>query len=386
MPAGDLASLGALSRLPFTAAADVRKRGGEFLAVSQDEIGRAVTAPTSGTTGAAKRIFFTAADQEATGGFFRAGLLTFAGREDRVLLLFPGERPGSVNDLLRKELNGLGIPAFTRGDAADLAGVAALMDRENITVLAGVPGQLLALAKYCRLAGPVVKLSAVLLSADCAAAAVRREIEAVWDARVFEHYGMTEMGFGGAMQCSARRGYHLREADLYFEIVDPDTGEPRTAGEEGEVVFTTLTQQGMPLIRYRTGDLARFLGEPCPCGSVLKRIDLITGRVGGAARLPGGGVLTVIDLDDALLSLDAVVDYNAVFIAGEPAARLTVDLKLLGRSSAAVDARLALGRIPAIAAAAGRLVVEVGASMADRLWPVAYAKRTITLKGDGDER
>jgi phenylacetate-CoA ligase len=100
-------------------------------------------------------------------------------------------------------------------------------------------------------------------------------------------YGMTEMVFGGAVQCEARSGYHMREADLYFEIVDPVRGHSVPDGEIGEIVFTTLTRIGMPLIRYRTGDLSRFIPEPCPCGSSLRRLDKIAGRIASAACLAG---------------------------------------------------------------------------------------------------
>ena len=68
---------------------------------------------------------------------------------------------------------------------------------------------------------------------------------------MFTHYGMTEMGLGGGVECEALDGYHLREADLYFEVVNHETGEACPDGGLGEVVFTTLTRQGMPL--YDTG-------------------------------------------------------------------------------------------------------------------------------------
>ena len=88
-------------------------------------------------------------------------------------------------------------------------------------------------------------------------------------------HGMTEMGLGGAAQCEAGLGYHLQEGDLYFEIVHPETGAALPDGALGEVVFTTLTRQGMPLVCYRTGDLSRFIPEPCPCGSVLRSMEIV---------------------------------------------------------------------------------------------------------------
>jgi phenylacetate-coenzyme A ligase PaaK-like adenylate-forming protein len=103
----------------------------------------------------------------------------------------------------------------------------------------------------------------------------------------------------------------MREADLYFEIVDPATGDRLKDGRYGEVVFTTLTRRGMPLLRYRTGDLARFLPDPCPCGTPLKRLDRVQGRIGTEVELKKGLRLTMQDLDEALFPIDGVLNYTA---------------------------------------------------------------------------
>lgn len=77
---------------------------------------------------------------------------------------------------------------------------------------------------------------------------------------------MTEMGYGGGVECQALNGYHLREDDLYFEIVDPCSGKAVADGVTGEIVFTTFNRQAMPLIRYRTGDIGAFSVDACQCG------------------------------------------------------------------------------------------------------------------------
>ena len=104
---------------------------------------------------------------------------------------------------------------------------------------------------------------------------------------MYNHYGTTEMGLGGGVDCAAHAGLHLREADLLFEIVDPASGAPLAAGEEGEIVFTTLTREAMPLVRYRTGDLGRFAVEPCPCGSSLRLLAPVRERLDDVATLAG---------------------------------------------------------------------------------------------------
>jgi phenylacetate-CoA ligase len=106
-------------------------------------------------------------------------------------------------------------------------------------------------------------------------------------------------------------GYHMREADLLFEIIDPVSGEVLPDGCEGEVVFTTLTRQGMPLIRYRTGDISKFMTEPCPCGSVLKRMAPVRDRLLGRVALAGGDFLSMAILDEAVFEIPGVLNFEA---------------------------------------------------------------------------
>ena len=114
---------------------------------------------------------------------------------------------------------------------------------------------------------PIRSQGSVLLSTDRLPRAVIGAIEKAWGCDVYDHYGATEMGLGGGVDCRTHTGYHLREADFYFEIVDPLTGIPVSDGESGEVVFSTLTRTAMPLIRYRTGDVSPLRAwTPAPAG------------------------------------------------------------------------------------------------------------------------
>ena len=123
-----------------------------------------------------------------------------------------------------------------------------------------------------------LEIKSVLLSGDYVPPSFVSDISEVWKSEVFEHYGMTEMGLGCAMSCSAHKGYHVRENDIYIEIIDPDNGYHQPDGKWGEIVFTTLTRRGMPIIRYRTGDIGRWLTGKCPCGSRVKRLDKVKNR------------------------------------------------------------------------------------------------------------
>lgn len=108
---------------------------------------------------------------------------------------------------------------------------------------------------------------------------MRRELERKWGIQAFDIYGLSEvMGPGVANDCRFHHGLHIHEDHFFPEIVDPETKEPVAEGEEGELVFTTLTKEGIPLIRYNTRDLSRLYYEPCECGRTLVRMQKITGR------------------------------------------------------------------------------------------------------------
>ncbi len=303
----DLKKLGDLAQLPFTSADNLSRDPRRFLCVSQSEVSRVVTLKTSGTSGAPKRLYFTPEDQERIIDFFHHGMSALARPGDRVLILLPGSSPGSQGDLLATGLRRLGAVGIGHGPVLDPLGTLEVMNRERPEVLVGLPVQVLALARTGRgRAAP----RAVVLCSDHAATAIRRELRRLWDCEVFTHYGMTEMGLGGGVECHAHAGYHLREMDLYLEIVDPGTGNPVRAGKGGEVVFTTLGRRGMPLIRYRTGDRSRFLSESCPCGTVLKTLEKVGGRI-QRVELNGTG-LSMSALDEALFPLGGLLDFTAV--------------------------------------------------------------------------
>jgi phenylacetate-CoA ligase len=365
----DLDCLEDLARFPFTTADDLRENGLRFLCVSQGDIRRVVTLDTSGTTGNPKRLYFTADDQELTIDFFRVGMSTFTAPGDRVLILLPGERPGSVGDLLATALGRLGADGIKHGPVRDVAQTLDVMIEREVNVLVGVPVQVLALARYGESKGvaPPPALKRVLLTTDHVPDAITRVLERTWGCEVYNHYGMTEMGLGGGVECQARRGYHLREADLYFEIIDPATGDPLPDGERGEVVFTTLTRSGMPLIRYRTGDESRFLPGDCPCGTLLKTLERVKGRLDGRIEIGAVGCLTMADLDEALFLIAGLLDFSATLTREGGGNRLHVQTVVLEETGQALAIRRQLDAVPSVWSAheAGCLDVCVGLQIAD---------------------
>lgn len=380
-----------LAYLPFTTAEDLRENPLDFLTVSQGEIERVVTLQSSGTTGQPKRIYFTAADQELTIDFFQQGMATLVQPGERVLILLPGKNPGSVGDLLKQALARHGVESMIYGPVLNTAETLAVIQGEKIECLVGIPVQVLSLARYRDANGSSVPVGVknVLLSTDYVPEAVIKALQEAWGCRVFNHYGSTEMGLGGGVECEALNGYHLREADLYFEIVDPVSGKALPDGEYGEVVFTTLTRQGMPLIRYKTGDLSRFLTEPCPCGTVLKRLDKVTGRLAGTIELRDGERLSITDLDERILRLDGVVDFSAELRSGDTQL-LTVTVFQAGGNQESAEPEVvwnALAEVPQLKEAVqkGHLQIQVYCRSGEQERGVTSSKRRIIVVSESGE-
>lgn len=275
----DFDSFQTFRQLPFTTPEELKSKGLDWLCVPQSEISRIVTLDTSGTTGAPKRVYFTEEDQELTVDYFHHGMQLLVTEKDTVMILMPCRMPGSIGDLLKRGLERFFVKAVPYGLPApgldDWETILERMEAEQVTCVVALATHLAVLAEKAKAKN--IPIHTVLLSAEYVSEESRNAISAAWGCRIFEHYGMTEMGLGGAVSCSVLEGYHLRESDLYVEIVD-ERGNTLPDGEYGEVVFSTLTRKGMPFLRYKTGDVSRWMTAPCSCGSILRRLDRVGDR------------------------------------------------------------------------------------------------------------
>ena len=273
-------SLAEWAAIPTTHPDELTAGPMRFLCVSQDEVVRMVTVATSGTTGAPKRLAFDAADIAATLECFRVTMTTLSRPGDTVLVMFPARVPDSVGDLIMRCLPLYGAKGVLGDPSGDPGHLAETLDRHRPQCMIVATSQL-ARAKddpqVIRAARE--SLRSMVFASEYLPLDFRTELAARFGCPVFDYYSATEMGYGGGMECEAGSGYHLREADHYFEVVDMLADTPLPPGEVGEVVFTTLTRHAMPLVRYRTGDAARMLPGPCPCGSPLRRLGPILGRI-----------------------------------------------------------------------------------------------------------
>ena len=291
-----LDSLDELQKLPFTTEEDLAQNAPGLLLCSQAEIRRILSDATSGTTGKAKRVFYTEGDLEGTVELFTAGLGELILPGSVTMICFPFSGPNGLGELIAEAVTRLGARPLKLGSGLSYSEYAAVMEREQPDTFVGMPVQLLSILRVCGRGS----LRRALVSGDACPPAVIRECEALLGSRLFPHYGSREMALGGAICCPAHEGMHLRENHVIAEIID-DAGLPLPPGETGELVITTIGMEAMPLIRYRTGDYTRILPERCPCGSEVLRFDTVARKSG--RRLAA--------LDEMLFSLPFVADYRA---------------------------------------------------------------------------
>lgn len=301
--------------------------------MSLDEITRIVTLETSGTTARPKRIFFTRQDLEATIEFFSRVLAQLTRPAEKALILLPANTPSGAGDLLNTAMARIGGQGIAPGPVTDFSHTLDILFSHEPSVIIGMPVQVLALGESAKAKNkPAGFVRHAILTADYVSPAVTSRISDSLGCRVWEHYGMTETGFGGGIDCPAHGGYHVRETDLFFEIIDPDTGSPALPGQWGEIVVTPLNRRAMPLIRYRTRDMSRFLPDPCPCGSPFKRLAPVRHRYSGRVSLSNGSVLGMPDLDDIFFRIPGVVDFHAALSQDPKTPRLGITLKALDPS------------------------------------------------------
>jgi phenylacetate-coenzyme A ligase PaaK-like adenylate-forming protein len=308
----DVQSLGDLAGIPFTRPEDLAEHSNRFVCVSHGKISRVTTFTTSGTTGPEKSVFCTRNDLERMTDFMGTGLKTVADGNDVLQIMLPSGTVNSQTDLLAKGAEKAGIFSVKAGLSISFEEQIRLIRQHGSTVLFVPTPIIYRMTQEMKgkenLAGLGVKT--IFLTVSYLSESMRNRLREEWNCDVHDHYGLTEMGLGVAVECHAHAGYHFNEADLILEIVDPDTGKVIEDGE-GELVFTTLNREGTPLIRYRTHDLSHWIKEPCPCGaSTLLKFGKISRRLESEVRIGKGDAIYFSLFDEYLYGAPEVVDYT----------------------------------------------------------------------------
>jgi phenylacetate-CoA ligase len=267
-----LDTLEMLAALPIIDEQDIIQSANRMLAVSQSDVEKVTSLYTSGTMQLPKRIFFAQADLDRTLGFFVCGMREAIESGDRVLILMPGENSLSLVRYIAKAIERIGAKAFHCPLKTTYAKQMEIARSNQVNKAVAAPFPLLSLLRYAKSAGNPLRITQAILSSDYLTPSVEHGLSEL-GCEGFNHYGMTEFGFGGAVECSCHQGMHLRTNDLHFEIIDPYTKRVLPDGQVGEIVVTSLTQGAMPLLRYNTGDLGYQNTDRCDCGSDIPRIS-----------------------------------------------------------------------------------------------------------------
>ena len=164
--------------------------------------------------------------------------------------------------------------------------------------------------------------------------ATREAIEALWDAEVFDFYGISDIFGACGAQCEAHDGLHIAEDQMLVEVVDETTGLPVKEGERGEMLLTTLRKEVRPMIRFRTGDIVTYTNEKCSCGRTLKRIKVV-GRIDDMF-IAGGVNVFPSDIEHVIRKFDTLTgEYRINIVEDRHIVKFTVEVEK--REDVAID-------------------------------------------------
>jgi phenylacetate-CoA ligase len=305
---GKIKSLADLKDIPFTTKQDLRDQFPYgFLSVPREKIVRLHS--SSGTTGRATAIFHTQKDLDGWANLVARCMYMAGVRREDVFQnmsgygLFTG---GLGFQYGAERLGALTIPSGSGNSKRQIH----LMQDFSTTVVHVIPSYALHLWKVFEEMGfdprKDTRLRMMLIGAEPHSEATRQRLEEMYGVDAFNSYGLSEMnGPGVAFECPQKKGMHFWEDDFLVEVIDPKTGEALSDGEEGELVYTTLNREAMPLIRYRSKDLATLYPDPCPCGRTHRRMSRIKGRSDDMFILKGVNIFP-LQIDTTLMNIPEV--------------------------------------------------------------------------------
>lgn len=311
---GDIRGLEDIEKLPYTTKDDLRDNYpfGLF-AVPQSQIVRIHA--SSGTTGKATVVGYTRKDIDIWSECV-ARALTQAGitKDDIIQVGYGyGLFTGGLGAHYGAEHLGATVVPMSTGNTKKLT---TMMKDFGATAIACTPSYLLHIAETLRDSGELdqIKLKAAICGAEPWTENMRNQVEEMLNIKAYDIYGLSEvMGPGVACDCQYHKGLHVYEDHFYPEIVNPDTLTAVPEGEVGELVFTTLTKEGIPMIRYRTKDLTNISYEKCECGRTLARLGRFKGRSDDMLIIRGVNVFPS-QVEHALLEMSGVTPHYMMIV------------------------------------------------------------------------
>lgn len=367
----DLHSLADIAKLPFTFPADLAGTSYSLLCTSQGEVEKPVTFYSSGSTGTKKRIFFSMADIQKILDFLPRGMNTVVDRDEaRVLVFLQNSQGRGIGSILAQSLNAFGMQGWTADlqDSTDDILRATVEHKINVWF-----GDAITIYRATRVLEKQADLRSlgmqcIFITMSNIPQSMIDYLHSAWGCRVSTHYGLTESGWGLAVDCDVCPGYHYDELNHIVEVVDPETGGPVPEGQEGEVVLTNIARECMPLIRYRTGDIATLTRSVC--GSHLMTLGHIRRRKEGATEYNGHYIYPAL-FDEVLFSTDGLLDYR-IFLEG---GRISLDVEVLDEAD--FDAVGLKERLMALPFMAGAPEMELNLLKSGMLREHCYEKKRI---------
>lgn len=314
----NISSIDDITKLPFTYKQDLRDNYpfGLF-AVPMDEVVRVHA--SSGTTGKQTVVGYTANDMKLWGEVMArtlgAGGVT---KSDIGHICYGyGLFTGGLGGGLGSETIGCAtIPASTGNTRRQVT----ILEDFKPTFLLATPSYALTLAEFMEQNGfstDNIHLKAGFFGAEPWTESMRKEIEKRLNLKAYDIYGLSEViGPGVAYECECQNGLHVNEDHFYIEIIDPETGEQVPDGTEGEIVFTCMTKEALPLVRYRTRDVGMRLPGQCECGRTFVRMVKPAGRTDDMLIIRGVNVFPT-QIESVLMELDGIAPFFQMIVERE---------------------------------------------------------------------
>jgi phenylacetate-CoA ligase len=315
----DIKSLDDLRRLPFTLKQDMRDNYPYGLfAVPLEDIVRIHA--SSGTTGKPTVVGYTRRDIEMWAELMARSFVAAGAHKGDVIhnAYGYGLFTGGLGAHYGAEKLGASVIPMSGGNTKKQI---MIMQDFGSTVLTCTPSYSLYLAEAAAEEGVDfrnLKLRVGIFGAEPWTESIRREIETKLNIKAIDIYGLSEiLGPGVGIECiEAQHGLHIWEDHFIPEIINPDTGEVLPHGEQGELVITTITKEGIPMIRYRTRDITRLIAEPCVCGRTHIRLARMSGRTDDMLIIRGVNIFPS-QIESVLVNIEGVEPHYQLLVDRE---------------------------------------------------------------------
>ncbi|GIP62714.1 phenylacetate-coenzyme A ligase [Virgibacillus pantothenticus] len=317
----DIQSLEDIRKLPFTQKKDLRDNYPfDLFALPISHVERIHA--SSGTSGKPTVVGYTRNDLEVWAEIVARAIAACGGEPDSVLqnTFGYGLFTGGLGLHYGSEKLGMATVPVSGGNTERQI---LLIEDFKPTVIVGTPSYILNIADKMEQLGKDARDTSLkygIFGAEPWSEEMRKELEKRLGIKAMDIYGLSEvMGPGISFEClEAQCGLHVADDHFFIEVIDPDTLEPVAEGEEGELVFTSLTKEAFPIIRYRTGDIASITSETCICGRTTTRMSRVKGRIDDMLIIRGVNVYPS-EVESALLELEELVPHYQLYVVNQGA-------------------------------------------------------------------